>query len=264
MKLIPSYVALFLAGATPLLADDHLKAGSLWSPSGTNVTITAGDDVPDPVSIFPVGVDAPNFTFVITDEDSNVLMYTTTNVIDLEAAPPGLCRVYGFVWEGEFDQPTGGNVNDLTASEGQAISKNRVSITRNGADYVNGGVVLNDRNRYGKIRMYLGDNPSPFRVYTYNKASTDTSYAYIVTDEEGTVLAFPEGNVIDLSGAPPGTCRVYGISFTGELDKTTGIHVSEVVSDTDNQSLSKNSIRADRLEGSKPERKPRRWRWWRW
>lgn len=262
MKLI-SYLALFLASSSALLAADP-KAGSLWSPSGTNVTITAGDDIPDPISVIPVGVDSPNFSFVITDSESNVLMYTTKNVIDLDGAPPGTCRVYGFAWAGDFDRPTGGSVHDLTASEGQAVSKNRVSITRVGADSVDGGIILNDRNRYGRIRLYLGDNPSPFRVYTLNKASTDTNYAFVITDAEGSVLAFPEDNIIDLSGAPPGTCQVYGISFTGELNKTTGIHVSEVTSDTDNQSLSKNSVRADRLEGSKPERKPRRWRWWRW
>lgn len=259
MKLIPSSLLALALCSASLLAD-HPKAGHLWSPSGRSVTITAGDDIPDPVAIFPIGVNAPNFSFVITDSDSNVLMYTDSNVVDLDAAPPGTCRVYGFVWAGAFERPTGGNVHDLTASEGQAVSQNRISITRIGADAVDGGRILNDRNGYGRIRLFLGDNPAPFRVYSSNSASTDTSYAYIITDAEGTVLAFPGSNVIDLSGAPPGTCRVYGISFTGTLDTTTGGSVSDVTADSDNQSLSSNSIRADRYDGSKPGR---RW-WFRW
>ena len=144
-----------------------------------------------------------------------------------------------------------------------SFSCHRQKRSTGGAESVDGGLILNDRNGRGSVRIYLGDeSPNPFRVYTSNNSSTDTNYAFIITDAEGTVLAFPEGNVIDLSGAPPGTCRVYGISYTGNLDTTTGVHVSEVVSDSDNQSLSKNSIRADRLEGSKP--KPRHRWWWRW
>ena len=241
-----------------LLAD--VNAGYLWSESGRNVTITAGDDIPDPVEVFPLGVKAPQFTFVITDSDSNVLVYSESNIFDLDGAGPGTCLIYGFAWKGDFDRPTGVNVRDLTATGDFDLSSNRISIQRNGAEYVDGGWILNDLNAYGKIRLYLGDNPNPFRVYTANKASTDTNYSFIITDESGMVLAFPPANVIDLSGAPPGTCFVYGISYTGNLSTTTGVHVSAVTADSGNQELSKNAIRADRFEGSKPVRRYR-WRW---
>lgn len=244
---------------TLVVAESDSKAGYLWSPSGHHVTITAGDDIPDPVAVFPIGVSAPHFSFVITDSESNVLMYTDVNVFDLDGAGAGTCRIYGFAWSGDFDQPTGIPVSELTATGGSSVSRNRITIERVGSSNVDGGLVLNDHNGRGPIRLYLSDQPAPFRVYTANRASTDTGYAYIITDAEGMVLAFPGGNTIDLSGAPPGTCRVFGISYTGTLDTTTGIHVTEVKSDSDNQSLSWNSIRADRFEGSKPTRRSK-WR----
>ena len=261
MKHIPQKALACVLALAPaaLLAD--AQAGYLWSPSGQHVSIMAGDGIPDPVEVFPIGVNAPNFSFVITDSEAKVLMYTDSNIFDLDGAPVGTCRVYGFAWEGDFDQPTGGNIHDLSASGSSSLSRNRISIQRLGSESVDGGRILNDRTGHGGIRLYLGDNPAPFRVYTRNDATTDTNYSYIITDEAGMVLAFPPGNVIDLSGAPPGTCRVWGISYTGTLNATAGIHVSEVTADSDNQSLSRNSVRADRFEGSKPTR--RRW-WQRW
>ena len=235
------------------------EAGYLWSSSGRTVTIIAGDDIPDPVEVFPIGVHAANFTFVITDSESTVLAYTNSNVFDLDGAGTGTCRIYGFAWSGDFDQPTGVNVHELEATEDFDLSRNEISIERLGAGSVDGGWVLNDRNGYGRIRLNLNGDPKPFRVYSANHASTDTNYTFIITDDAGMVLAFPDTNVIDLSGAPPGTCYVYGISFTGTLDTTTGVHVSKVTADSENQSLSKNAIRADRREGN-----ARRPRWWRW
>lgn len=256
--LSPLLLVLALAPA-PLIAGAGVSAGFLWSPSGRNVTITVGDDIPDPVEIFPVGVNAANYSFVITDSESSVLGYTDINVFDLDGAGAGTCRIYGFAWSGDFDMPTGVNVSELASSEGSAVSRNSITIERLGSSSVDGGTVLNDRNGKGPIRLYLGENPSPFRVYTSNKASTDTNYSYIITDENGKVLGFPEGNVIDLSKAPPGTCLVYGISYTGTLDTTTGIHVSAVTADSGNQAVSDNAIRADRIDGSRPTRP----RWWR-
>lgn len=248
---------LALAPAT-LLAESSVQAGFLWSNEGQSVTIIAGDDIPDPVKVFPLGVEAPNFTFVITNSESQVLAYTDSNEFDLDGAGVGTCRIYGFAWAGEFDSPTGVDVHELTATEEFDLTKNRISIERLGAETVDGGWILNDRTGFRNLKLYLGDNPAPFRVYSYNDASTDTDYTFIITDESGMVLAYPGDNIIDLSGAPPGVCRVYGISFTGTLNRTTGVHVSEVTADSGNQELSANSIAAYRLEGTKPSRSGRR------
>ena len=61
------------------------SGGYLWTQGGHKVRITAGDGIPDPFKVFPRHVQGENFTFVITDSDSNVLVYTKDNTFDLDS-----------------------------------------------------------------------------------------------------------------------------------------------------------------------------------
>lgn len=222
------------------------KGGWLWTKGGSKVHITAGDGIPDPIRIFPRHVRGENFTFAITDSDSNVLVYTQNNVVDLEGAGAGTCLVYGIAYAGDFDMPTGVSVHELTASEGLSVSSNRITVERTAAKVIDGGWVIADSRGRSTVHIDL-NNPYPIRAYHTSQA-VGSNYSYVITDGDGYVLGYPPANQFDFSPAPPGTCRVYGISYTGELSGETGIHISEVMSDEDNQELSHNYIRVIRKD----------------
>lgn len=223
------------------------NGGYLWTKGGPNVKISVGDGIPDPIKVYPRYVVGENFTFAITDSDSNVLAYTTENIIDLEEAGGGKCLVYGIAYAGDFDMPTGVPVSSLSASESLSVSRNRIAITRQAVEPVDGGWIISDGRGRGTVKINL-NKPYPVRAYSTSKAAPGSNYAYVITDNEGMVLAYPPANQFDFNGAPAGICRVYGISHTGTLDTTTGISIMEVMSDTDTQELSKNYIRVFRYE----------------
>lgn len=226
---------------------EECRGGYLWTRGGSTIRITAGDGIPDPFQVFPRHVRGQNYTFAITDSDSNVLAYTTDNTFDLEGAGEGRCLVYGIAYAGEFDMPTGVSVHSLTASECLAVSYNKITVVRTGVEKVDGGWIISDGRGRATVRINL-NNPYPVRAYSANQASPDANYAYIITDNEGNVLGFPPANQFDFAGAPAGICRVYGISFTGELNQTTGVPIHEVVCSDGNQDLSNNYIRVVRFE----------------
>ena len=232
---------------TAAISMAELRGGKLWTKGGPKVKITVGDGIPDPVRIFPRHVVGENFTFAITDSDSNVLAYTKENVIDLEGAGGGKCLVYGVAYAGDFDMPTGVPVRSLSASEGLAVSRNHITIYRNAVDPVDGGWIISDSRGRGAVKINL-NNPYPVRAYNTSQAAPESGYAYVITDNEGMVLAYPPANQFDFSGAPAGICRIYGISYTGTLDTTTGISIAEVMSDSGEQELSRNYIRVVRAE----------------
>jgi hypothetical protein len=236
---------LALGIATTSLA--KTSGGYLWAQGGPQVRITAGDGIPDPFSVFPRHVQGENFTFAITDSDSNVLVYTKENIFDLEGAGAGTCRIYGIAYDGEFSMPTGVPVKSLSASGSLSVSRNSIAVVRTAAKQIDGGWIISDGRGRSTVKINL-NKPEPVRAYSANKASAEASYAYVITDNEGNVLAYPPANQFDFSPAPVGICRVYGISYTGELDTTTGISIYEVMSDEDNQELSKNYIRVIRYK----------------
>jgi len=59
------------------------------------------------------------------------------------------------------------------------------------------------------------------------------SYWYIITDENGSILGFQNstaGNTLDLSGAPAGTCRIWGWSYRGLREEANnGFEFSDVI-----------------------------------
>ena len=87
-----------IAALGSVSAHAECRGGYLWSDQGQNITIIAGDGIPDPFQVFPLGVKGENFTFVITDSESNILVYPEGNTFDLEGAGVGKCLVY----EGDY------------------------------------------------------------------------------------------------------------------------------------------------------------------
>ena len=68
----------------------------------------------------------------------------------------------------------------------------------------------------------------------HTTTATDLSYWYIITDADNNILGFAnsaETNSLDLSSAPPGTCRVWGWSYRGLPDPVIGDPLSTLMDD---------------------------------
>ncbi|MEM7391803.1 MAG: hypothetical protein AAF492_05585 [Verrucomicrobiota bacterium] len=213
--------------------------GTLGSDQGLNVTICA-DGTPDPVTITNDSTSALDYAYVITDNAGMVLAFPPGNIIDLDSAPPGVCRVYGISYSGTLGMMTGVDIMSITSDACHELSANWVEITRTGVD---GGTVM-QTNGLTNITICLDATPDPITM-VHTTLYMGQNYAYIVTDDTGMVLAFPPGNVIDLNGAPPGICRIYGIGFTGTLNPTNNVDISTITS-SECWNLSDNYVRVTR------------------
>ena len=211
---------------------------------GASATICAGDGVADPLTVTNSSASAASYGHIITDDSGTVLVIRPAgggNVIDLDGAPAGTCRVYGISYTGTLDtNATGGAVSDVTSDGCFDASDNGVEITRTMAE---GGQVSTDKEETS-VLVCMNNNPQPVLVVTAN-ASAEASYTYIITDETGSILMISENNQIDLSGAPIGVCRIYGFSYVGSLVPQTGIPVSNLTSSSC-YDLSDNYIRVER------------------
>jgi len=193
------------------------------------------DSRPDPLVVIHEnpGVD-PNisYRYVITanDADQTILAIAATNQIDLDGAGSGTCLIWGWSYLGvanNGDGFIGGPLADLDAEECSDISDNSIEVIREEAD---GGTVEIDIAATGNPNnttsiaadglsavICVDSRPDPLVVIHSNPGAENLSYRYVVTanDADQTILAIAGTNQIDLDGAGPGTCLIWGWSYRG-------------------------------------------------
>ena len=78
---------------------------------------------------------------------------------------------------------------------------------------------------------------------TFRHTTTaEALYSYIITDDQQQVLAVSDAGVADFEGAGVGTCRVYGISYTGTLTVAAGDYLPNTPLSDGCAALSENFI----------------------
>jgi len=75
-----------------------------------------------------------------------------------------------------------------------------------------------------------------------------THYAFIVTDENNIILGLPPGNSQNFEGACVGVCRVWGLSYTGNIIAMAGDDATTVPLTDDCYELSANCIDVTRTD----------------
>jgi hypothetical protein len=166
---------------------------------------------------------APNLSYwyIITDDQNNILGFANsaeTNSLDLSAAPPGTCRVWGWSYRGLNDPVIGGPLSQLTDDPCETISDNFITVFREVPD--GGSVTLIN----GETE-YVGTAGDIVVQVQHTTTAPNISYWYIITDDQDNILGFANSantNTLDLSAAPPGTCRIWGWNYRGLDDPIVG------------------------------------------
>ncbi len=192
---------------------DTPDGGSIQNNAGSNsVSVCTTDDYSDVVNYNRSTSSNSAYTYVITDSDNNILGMTNENSFDFNGVPAGVCRIWGLSYSGNLSMVMGNNAATSDLSDGCFdLSDNFIEVTRVDVD---GGTVT-DENGATELSICAGDDVADVVNFTHISNSA-ANYGYIVTDDNNNVLGLP-GNSIDFNGAGNGTCRVWGISYTGNL-----------------------------------------------
>ena len=217
---------------------DMPEGGTVSTIDGSSTAYTCpGDGVADIVEFAHTGASNSNYRYVITDEQNNILGLPPGNSQNFDGAPVGICRVWGLSYTGNVIAQAGDNATMAALSDGCFdLSDNFITINR---DRPNGGTVSTPN---GATRVYTcpGDGVADIVDFAHAGAS-NSKYQYVITNDQNIILAFP-GNSADFDGAPPGTCRVWGFAYTGDLISQTGDHVFNTFFSTSCWAISSNYI----------------------
>lgn len=258
-KLFPGASAIHLSTQRQIEERCEIVDGGVVAIEGGGTQTTIIIDGDDDLLTFASTVDPEaedfSFTFVVTDIDGNILGIPNGNMVNFEPAGVGTCFVYGLSYTGNLQIGLGDNLvaEDLMISDDCFdLSSNWVIVNRveNNCDYVDGGSVALEKGGTEATIVVDGESDVLAFTSTIDPEAGGFSFTFVVTDSEGNILGIPPGNEVDFDPAGIGTCYVYGLSYTGNLNIMENDNLLEVdleISD-DCFELSDNRVIVNRVE----------------
>ncbi len=219
-------------------------AGKVSTADGASgAYVCTQDGTPDIVEFSHVDASASRYQYVITDDQNIILGLPPGNSADFDSAPAGNCRVWGFAYTGDLTAQMGDHVfSTLFSTECWAISANFVTIVRDTPD----GGTVSTINGQTAVTTIAGDGFDDVINFAHANAS-NSLYAYVITDDQNNILGIPPGNSQNFEGAGVGTCRVWGLAYTGNIIAGAGDNAAAVALTDDCYSLSSNFVEVDRV-----------------
>lgn len=222
---------------------ESIDAGQVFTTDGEDfVSLCPGDGQADFIS-FETTSDFPDYRYILTDEDGNILITDIeSNSINFDAAPQRVCRLYGVAFTGTFDPPSDGNINiDELSNDCWVLSGNFITLVKLVPD---GGTVATADGET-EIQVTVGDGEDDIVQFT-NTGITPTPYAYVITDEDNVIIGTSANGEVNFEGAGEGICRVWGLSYTGNIIVGQGDDADEVALTDDCFDLSDNFVTVTR------------------
>ena len=225
---------------------ETLEGGILSSISGQDtVYVCPQDGTPDLVGVLTTVSGVP-YRFAVTDENGSILLpNAVSNVFNFDNNDPGICRIYGYAFSGNPTAFFGQDINEAALSDRCfALSENYITVVR---EVPNGGTV-STVDGAAEATIVLGSDDTSVEVVSMDAAPL-ASFTYLITDENNVVLDMGDGPSFDFGAAPPGVCRIWGLSYVGDLLVMQGDTASTAMLASNCWSLSLDFVTVNRVEG---------------
>ena len=194
---------------------DSVVGGTVATAAGADTAYycigSSGGTGSSTISFSSSSAFGPNFRYVVTDPSGNILGLPPANMVDFGPAGIGECWVWGLSYSGNVLVGTGDNATTATLTDGcYELSSNYVVVYR---DSVNGGMITTPSGQDTVYQCRSGIGGGTGVVNVDSSGTFGPNFTYVVTDNQGTILGIPPGDVVDVTGAPLGDAG-YGAFHT--------------------------------------------------
>jgi len=179
-----------------------------------------------------------NFTYVVTDENNVILGVPSSDTVDLSDAGEGICRIWGLSYSGNIIASVGDTASVVDLSDGCFdLSDNFITAFR---DDPEGGTVMTESGA-DTVTTCVGDDLAQF--IRFDSMGTSLSrYTYVVTDTNNVIIGTSEADSLNFENTGDDICRVWGLSYTGDITAAPGDTASIVPLTDDCFDLSDNFV----------------------
>ncbi len=197
----------------------EISPSSLTVNGSTSITLCINSDQPAMVDVESVGGDAPNSTYVITDEFGNILDVPAGDPpFDFAGAGAGVCLLYEYHFEDNLDGAVVGN--NLTDITGCYVRSNGITVRR---DQAFAGTISTPDGT-GTFTICEGSSESLTPSITGNSGSSQ----WIIADANNNVLTVQNDLPLTFAGVDQPLCFVYHLSSVGQTNLAIGQNVDDI------------------------------------
>ena len=192
-----------------------VDGGMIEESSGSDTIYTCAADMLPDVVILSNNSTAGEYRYVITNESNQIQVADVEGeIIDFNGAPTGTYRVWGVSFAGSLQL----GFNDLIPADPASDSCFQYSanfITVVHGEPEGGSVFISDGADAETV--IVGDGEADELTFIEVGGNDELPYAYVVTDTQNVILELLSGDTKDFELTEPGVCRVWGLSYTGNL-----------------------------------------------
>ncbi|MEL7122632.1 MAG: hypothetical protein AAFO07_24510 [Bacteroidota bacterium] len=198
------------------------------SDGKSSLFVCSQDQQPNLVEFQTTSQD-PNYGYLITNSQNNIVEISTASSYDFEGIPFDTYRVWGFSYVGNITANVGDNALEVMLAEFCFdLSDNFIEVVATEAE--GGQVQLTTGEK--ELTVCTGDRVPDILNFEASGQS-NAPYRFILTDINQNILLVLSNNAINVDFLAPGTCRIYGVSFTGDFTGSAGSNLNEATLSTD-------------------------------
>ena len=173
-----------------------------------------GDGVSDLVIVFPPQPEnGSEYRLFITDDQNRIVFPDVqSDLIDFDASAPGVYRVWGVSYTGQFLGQFGMRLDEgALSSDCYDLSDNFITVV---AQIPVGGA-LTTSDGQTKVNVVRADGKPDIYGFVRTGGSSGTPVRYLLTDIDNVILAIATTDSFDFDQLEVGEYRVWGLTFTG-------------------------------------------------
>jgi|GEM_PF-1537517 len=194
--------------------------------SGQNNLVNINDNNNAMVMVTNLNGISENYIYILQRTNGKIIAINETGTFDLATQVPGTYFVFGYNYSGNVLLMPGNNISGNMLSDGcVGKSSNLITIHKSSNSSVTGCLAdgATVRTRDGETIAYACvDNGENDFLGFENTSIAGVRYRYLITDENNIIIGLPETGFADFEDAGTGDCRIWGISFQGQLTAETG------------------------------------------
>ncbi len=213
------------------LSDNFITVGR-FQPDGGTVSTIEGDTVfsfcpgngnASVIQLINTSAAPTSYAYIATDTNNIVLDATTADTFDVESFTVSPVRFWGVAYTGNFAPNLGAQADTALFSDDCFDLSDNFVLTSEATPF-GGDVSLVGGDT--TIALCTGDGV-PDSLFFLNTGNPDNNYAYVITNDQDTVLAVTTSDNFDFDGAGGGICYVYGLSYAGNLTVMPGQDINQ-------------------------------------